>query len=500
MADKQPVSVSLESTVTQAVMDVNTTCLDAERTLKERAVWYAEGCDGLEDVAEYFASGDCAGDAARDLDTALAVIASWRSAVGDLQGQLATLTAEVERLRLQLAACTTAALGNTPERVAERLQPDHPYYSASYGDVCQAVDREIAHRAEVERLTTDRDRRERQLFSGGVDVARNYGDNAFHLYGDQLERHFQRARTRIGGGEFSIQPQAEVERLRAALNKCESDTQVYEATAQKLRFEVERLRHENEALRKRVEVVPVTAVPVIAREERSAIDAPVSRAVAQTLWRVIGEMRSERPHYKSHDLGFVDSVAAHSVDDWADELVVCLARECNQCGAKASITWTSERCPSSPFGSCDGTMVLVLPAESGETQRQALQARTWQPIEDAPKDADALLLTDGVTVDVGGWLSAADQGAEPEEEFRILAGWWFLHTVDMKPTHYMLFPDPQATASAEPLIDRSTLQVARAAIVTLLETATGGVSWPSARIQAKQAIRQIEAALQPGTR
>jgi hypothetical protein len=43
-------------------------------TLTERARWYRDGCDGLEDIAGYFASGDCARDAARDLESALSEI------------------------------------------------------------------------------------------------------------------------------------------------------------------------------------------------------------------------------------------------------------------------------------------------------------------------------------------------------------------------------------------------------------------------------------------
>jgi hypothetical protein len=58
-----------------------------------------------------------------------------------------TIEKELERERMRLAACTTAALGNTPERVAERLTPDSPYWSASYSDVCAAVDRDMALRA-----------------------------------------------------------------------------------------------------------------------------------------------------------------------------------------------------------------------------------------------------------------------------------------------------------------------------------------------------------------
>lgn len=64
----------------------------------------------------------------------------------------------------------------------------------------------------------------------------------------------------------------------------------------------------------------------------------------------------------------------------------------------------------------------------------------WQPIETAPKDADAILLSDGVTVDVGGWINAAAQGCDPGEEYLVSEGWWFLRTIDMQPTHWMPLP------------------------------------------------------------
>ncbi len=54
-----------------------------------------------------------------------------------------------ETLELKLAACTAAALGNTDRTVAERIEPGHPYYSASYGDVCRAVDREMKLREQL---------------------------------------------------------------------------------------------------------------------------------------------------------------------------------------------------------------------------------------------------------------------------------------------------------------------------------------------------------------
>lgn len=68
--------------------------------------------------------------------------------------EVATLRAELETERMRLAVCTAAALGNTPEAVAQRLPREHPYWSASYGDVCAAVDREMALRARLTQLET----------------------------------------------------------------------------------------------------------------------------------------------------------------------------------------------------------------------------------------------------------------------------------------------------------------------------------------------------------
>ena len=70
-----------------------------------------------------------------------------------LRQQVATLTDDLERERMRLAACTSAALGNTVETVKQRIHQGHPYWSASYGDICAAVDREIALRAQVATLT-----------------------------------------------------------------------------------------------------------------------------------------------------------------------------------------------------------------------------------------------------------------------------------------------------------------------------------------------------------
>lgn len=63
--------------------------------------------------------------------------------------------AELESQWIMLAACSSAALGNTPESAATRIGRENPYWSATYGDVCAAVDREMAHRARADRAEAD---------------------------------------------------------------------------------------------------------------------------------------------------------------------------------------------------------------------------------------------------------------------------------------------------------------------------------------------------------
>lgn len=73
------------------------------------------------------------------------------------------------------------------------------------------------------------------------------------------------------------------------------------------------------------------------------------------------------------------------------------------------------------------------------------EAAGWHPIATAPKGGTNIILSDGSLVSEGGWISAADQGAEPEEEFRIAAGWWSLETIE-HPTHWQPLPSPPEAA------------------------------------------------------
>jgi hypothetical protein len=59
--------------------------------------------------------------------------------------------------RRRLAACMHAALANTDEAVEQRLTANSPYWSASYQDVCDAVDREMRERGRAEKAEQQRD-------------------------------------------------------------------------------------------------------------------------------------------------------------------------------------------------------------------------------------------------------------------------------------------------------------------------------------------------------
>lgn len=68
--------------------------------------------------------------------------------------EIAALKEEVTSERMRLAACGVAALQNTDEAREFRIKSGNEYYSASYHDVCKAVDREMVFR-ERANLTDD---------------------------------------------------------------------------------------------------------------------------------------------------------------------------------------------------------------------------------------------------------------------------------------------------------------------------------------------------------
>ena len=64
------------------------------------------------------------------------------------QEEITQLRAELEQTRVQLAGCGVAAKQNTEKSRTFRVLQDSYGWSASYADVCDAVDREIELRAE----------------------------------------------------------------------------------------------------------------------------------------------------------------------------------------------------------------------------------------------------------------------------------------------------------------------------------------------------------------
>lgn len=69
--------------------------------------------------------------------------------VTDHDRVVAELKDEVETERMRLVGCGVAALMNTEESKPNRITRDNPYWSASYQDVCNMVDREIQHRETI---------------------------------------------------------------------------------------------------------------------------------------------------------------------------------------------------------------------------------------------------------------------------------------------------------------------------------------------------------------
>jgi hypothetical protein len=75
-----------------------------------------------------------------------------------LAARVAELEADCEKLRVQLAACGVAALENADDRLSKRITPENPYWSASYEDVCTAVDREVSHRSALAAAKAENER------------------------------------------------------------------------------------------------------------------------------------------------------------------------------------------------------------------------------------------------------------------------------------------------------------------------------------------------------
>jgi hypothetical protein len=101
------------------------------------------------------------GKDARGTDAAMKIATSMLTLVrqlteatrqlADQQTALAAMREQLDDERMKLAACGVAAMQNTRLTAREhRLNRDSQFWTASYGDVCAAVDREMAARERAE--------------------------------------------------------------------------------------------------------------------------------------------------------------------------------------------------------------------------------------------------------------------------------------------------------------------------------------------------------------
>lgn len=67
----------------------------------------------------------------------------------ELRAEVARLRDDLETERMKVVACVVAAPTNTKKASKERIGKDNPHWTASYGDVCAAVNREMELQAEV---------------------------------------------------------------------------------------------------------------------------------------------------------------------------------------------------------------------------------------------------------------------------------------------------------------------------------------------------------------
>jgi len=81
-----------------------------------------------------------------------ALIEGYMHSFLDRQPEIDKLKTELETERLKLAACGVAAMQNTKKTIKERIDKSNPYWSASYGDVCGAVDREVEFREKLDKV------------------------------------------------------------------------------------------------------------------------------------------------------------------------------------------------------------------------------------------------------------------------------------------------------------------------------------------------------------
>lgn len=115
----------------------------------------------------------------------------------EMDGSLAAAIAdEVEKAvqehhAMKLAAISVACLQNTRSSIAERIDASNPYWTVAYGDVCAAVDREIAQRELHKRIFG--------IIKAHRPRSASTSDGWFDVMVSKVEKEIDGARDDIGG-------------------------------------------------------------------------------------------------------------------------------------------------------------------------------------------------------------------------------------------------------------------------------------------------------------
>lgn len=94
---------------------------------------------------------------AHPMDKRYSIMHFSANLIEQLTAECDELRAALEIERMRLAGCGVAAMSNNDESVKARINNLSPFWSASYGDVCAAVDREMSLRKQLAALQANRE-------------------------------------------------------------------------------------------------------------------------------------------------------------------------------------------------------------------------------------------------------------------------------------------------------------------------------------------------------
>ena len=130
----------------------------------------------------------------------------------------AKLKGEVEQARVQIAGCSVAAMQNTENSIKDRAKQGAYGWSASYQDVCDAVDREIVLRQQNATLQIENERLKYELTVIGDMAVTDFDDLAVGLV-DRVMKQVPKNYAERRRAEF-----AQVKELQAKLARVEAVT------------------------------------------------------------------------------------------------------------------------------------------------------------------------------------------------------------------------------------------------------------------------------------